>query len=184
METPKLNKEQKKTAIIASMLMGGNANKLGEEYNVNPITIASWMRAEAKKAEQDEAIELKEVDAVALEIVASEVKRKASDNPAITTKQLGKLEKGIDGVVKGAIGLKVLESEFHDTIMNLLNVANKKITDDMKISEWTAIVNGINMLHTSLFKINSSTNIQMLQQNNGGGVSSAKVEKFKGGYRL
>lgn len=180
----KLSKEAKKTAIIAGMFVGGNANELGKTYNVNPVTIGSWMREEAKKSDKDEVIALKEVDPIALEVMANEVKRKASDNPNITTKQLIDLEKSIDKVVTGAIGLKLLEAEFHLTIMNLLKVANNKIDNDMKISEWTALVNGINTLHTSLFKISSSTNIQMLQQNNGGGVSSAKVEKFKGGFRL
>ena len=183
MQTPKLNKEQKKKAIMAGMLTGGSATELGEEYNVNPITIGSWMKAHAKTADKDEVLDLKEVDPIALEVIGTEVKRKASDNPNITTKQLDKFEKGVDGIISGVVGLQLLETEFHTLIMKLLKWADKKITDDMKISEWATLVDKITSLHTSLFKT-TNTNINLLQQNNGGGVSSAKVEKFKGGYRL
>ncbi len=176
-------KEQKKQAIIAAMIMGGDANKLGEAYNVSPIAISSWMRQAGKEAEKDKAVNLKDIDPVALEIVTKEIKRKASNNPSITTDQLDKLEKGIDDIRTGVAGLQILEIKFHDTIMNLLKIANSKITDDMKISEWNTLVNGITSLHSTIFNKGSQTNINMLQQNNGGGQSSAKVDLFKGGFR-
>ncbi len=179
----KLNKVQKKKAIMARMLVGGNANEIGEEFNTSPLTINKWMRDELTSDDQDEVIDLISVNPVVLTAVADEVKRKASSSTTITTKQLDKLDREIDKVTKGVVGLQMLEAEFHDSIMKMLVWANNKITDDMKISEWTQLVNGISTLHTALFSKGSNTQINLMQ-NNGGGASSAKVDKFRGGFRV
>lgn len=176
----KLTKEQKKTSIIASMLVGGNAEELSKEYGVNISTIRMWMNKERANAERDEVINL---DSVVLEAVSQEIMNKAENNPTVTTKQLNKLDKGLVKLKDGVAGLEMLESEFHDSIMKLLTWANNKISDEMKVSEWTQLVNGITSLHSTLFSKGSNTQINLMQQNNNNNASSAKVEKFKGGFR-
>ena len=178
-----LSKEQKKKAIMAKMLMGGDAEEVAEEYTVSSAIIVKWMRDHSRTVNKDDILNLKSVDPIALELVGEAVKRKAADSPTITSKQLNSLEAGVDGVVKGVVGLQLLEDKFHKLILKLLTWADNKITDDMKISEWATLVDKITILHTSLFKT-SNTSINMLQQNNGGGTSSAKVDRFKAGYRL
>jgi len=178
-----MNKEQKKLAILAEMAKGGRASEVGEKYNVSPLTIGSWMKAQRKEHEKESVAELTHVDPIVLEAVTQEIKDKASNSSTITTKQLDRLDVQLDNIKEGVVGVKLLETEFHTTMMNLLKWANKKITDDMKVSEWTQLVSGISSLHSTLFSKGSNTQINLMQQNNGGNGSSAKVEKFKGGFR-
>ena len=175
-----LTREQKKMAVLAEILVGGNIIEVAKSYKVDVQTVRLWARADAKKHEIDELLEL---DPVAVSAVVLEIKAKAEASAEITTPQLNRLNKGLDEVKKGVDSLHMLETEFHDSIMKMLKWANKKITDDMKISEWKVIVDGITQLHGTLFGKGSSTQINLMQQNNNNNASSAKVEKFKGGFR-
>ena len=175
-----LTKAEKKLAIMAGMLKGASASDMGEEYNVSPITIGAWMRDQRKEAEKADIQTLASVDPVVLTAVVDDIRTKASSSTTSTTRQLNKLDKELDNLVEGITGIEVLERGFHDSILKLLTWANQKITDDMKVSEWTALVNGISILHSSIFGKGSATTINMMQQNN---TSSAKVEKFKGSFR-
>jgi len=177
-----MTKEQKKLAIMAEMTKGGKANEVGERYNVNPITINSWMRTQRKEHEKESVAQLAKVDPIVLEAVVQEVKEKAENSSTITTKQLDRLDIQLDNIKDGIVGVQQLEPEFHNTMMKLLKWANNKITDDMKVSEWTQLVTGISQLHGTMFGKGSSTQINLMQQNNG--TSSAKVEKFRGGFRI
>jgi len=175
-----LTKAEKKLAIMAGMLKGASATDMGEEYDVSPITIGAWMREQRKSGERADIETLSSVDPVVLTAVVEDIRTKARNSPTSTTRQLDKLDKDLDNLVEGVAGIEMLERGFHDTIMRLLGAANRKITDDMKVSEWTQLVNGISTLHSSIFGKGSATTINMMQQNN---TSSAKVEKFKGSFR-
>ncbi len=180
MEYAKLPKGEKKKLILAEMAIGGMANELAEKYDVNPMTIASWKRAERKRLEAETVLEAKSADPVVLDAVVLELKTKVaeSDMPPV---EMDKVVKKLDVLVEGVNGLQLLESELQQTMMKLLRVANSKITDDMKMSDWSMLVTKIGEMHKILFATDSVTNFNMMQQNNGG--SSAKVEKFKGGFR-
>ncbi len=180
MEYTKLPKGEKKKLILAEMAIGGQANELAEKYDVNPMTISSWKRAERKRLEAETVLEAKSADPVVLDAVVLELKTKVaeSDMPPV---EMDKVVKKLDVLVEGVNGLQLLESELQNTMMKLLRVANSKITDDMKMSDWSMLVTKIGEMHKILFATDSVTNFNMMQQNNGG--SSAKVEKFKGGFR-
>jgi len=177
-----MTKAEKKLAILAEMAKGGKAKELGEKYDVNPLTIGSWMKAQMRQHEKESVVELAHVDPVVLEAVVQDIKDKAANSSTSTTKQLDRLDKQLDTIQDGVVGVKALETEFHSTMMNLLKWANGKITEEMKVSEWTQLVSGVSGLHSTLFSKGSNTQINLMQQNNAGG-SSAKVEKFKNGFR-
>ena len=180
MEYTKLPKGEKKKLILAEMAIGGQANELAEKYDVNPMTISSWKRAERKRLEAETVEQARTADPVVLDAVVLELKTKASesDMPPV---EIEKIVKKLDVVVEGVNGLQLLEGELHKTMMKLLGVANSKITDDMKMTDWSMLVTKIGEMHKILFATDSVTNFNMMQQNNGG--SSAKVEKFKSGFR-
>jgi transposase-like protein len=175
-----LTREQKKQAVLAEMLTGSNLTDVATRYKVDAVTIRSWVRKEDERALADEVIDL---DPVILRAVTKEIKDKAANSPTMTTQQLNRLDEGLANIKDGVDGLKLLENNFHDTILKMLTWANSRITDDMKISEWKTIVDGIVSLHSTLFGKGSSTQINLMQQNNNNNASSAKVEKFKGGFR-
>ena len=175
-----LTKAEKKLAIMAGILKGATAADMGKDYDVSPITIGAWMRESRKESERTKVAEVASVDPVVLEAVVEDIRTKASNSSTTTTKQLNRLDKELDNLVEGVAGIEMLERGFHTSVMNLLTWANDKISDDMKVSEWTQLVNGISTLHSSIFGRGSATTINMMQQNN---TSSAKVEKFKGSFR-
>jgi len=179
-----MTKEQKKKAILAGLLVGESPKELGLKYEISPIVISGWAKKQRRDAENEDVMNTAKVDPVVLEAVAQEIKSKAKRNPEITTPQLNKLDVQLDLITEGVVGVQRLEDEFHRTMMNLLTWANAKITDDMKTSEWTHIVKGVSGLHDTMFGKGSNTQINLMQQNNGGGASSAKVDKFRGGFRI
>ena len=175
-----LTREQKKIAVLAEMLVGGDIIEVAKKYKVDAGTARGWMKREADRAELDDVLDL---DPIVVATVVEEIKTKAAGSNTITTPQLNKLGRGLDKLKDGVDSLAILETNFHDTILEMLNWANLKITEDMKISEWKTLVDGITQLHGTLFGKGSSTQINLMQQNNNNNGSSAKVEKFKGGFR-
>ena len=175
-----LTKEEKRVAILAELLVGVDKYDLSGKYEIDVRVITKWERQHKNQSEKDEVVEL---DPVVVATVVNEIKAKAETNENITPKQLDRLGIGLDKLKSGVDSLQLLETDFHNTIMNMLRWANGKINDDMKVSEWTQLVNGITTLHSTLFGKGSSTQINLMQQNGINVGSSAKVEKFKGGYR-
>ena len=174
-----LTKPQKKQVCLAEALTGASPQEVATKYGVDVQTVRNWLREDARQAERDEVIDL---DPIVVATVVGEIKAKAENSANITTKQINKLERGLDKLQDGLIGLDLLESSFHTTIMNLLDWANGKIVEDMKVSEWTQLVNGITELHSTLFGKGSSTQINLMQQNNQM-TSATKVDAFKSGFR-
>jgi len=167
-------------ACLAEVLVGEDMTTVATKYGVEISTLKRWLATDAKQSERDEIIDL---DQVVVATVVQEIKRKAERSHNITTPQLNKLERGLDKLQDGVNGLELLETSFHTTIMSLLTWTDNKITNDMKVSEWTQLVNGVTNLHSTLFGKGSNTQINLLQQNNGGLASATKVEKFKSSFR-
>ena len=198
MDTKQLTNKQKKVAVLAEMALGAGRTAMMQKYDVSSTTVLNWRKEAKEKAERVVVTDILDSTAdVPLEMVrnmaegsdtpqtveqlASTIKEKAVGN--VSTKQFAKLELQLDKLAEGITSLKMLETNFHSTIMNLLQVANMKIDEDMKISEWTQLVNGINILHGTLFGKNAGgTTINMMNQQNNGG-SSAEVSKFKASFR-
>ncbi len=178
MEYTKLPKIEKKKLIMAEMAIGANVDLLAEKYDVNPMTIGSWRRK--ARLEQEDIVSTTKVDPVVLDAIVLEIKDKAAKSD-LTDEELTRVETQLDVAITGVKGLQVLEGKFRDTMIRLLRVANHKIDDEMKLSDWSLMVTKLGELHKTLFSSGDTTNINMLQQNNGG--SSTKVEKFKAGYR-
>ena len=178
----KLSTEQKKIAIMAELNLGAKLVDVAEKYDVNPMTIGTWRRKARKDAEKDSIIDLETVPPEVIETVLMEVKEKAKKSENLSPKQYRKLDAQLDNLSNGVSSLQLLDTGFHNTMLNLLEWANDKITDDMKVSEWTALVNGISTLHSNMFGKSANTNVNIIQANNNAG-SSAKVEKFKAGFR-
>ena len=174
-----LTRAQKKQVCTAEVLTGASPQEVATKYGVDIQTVRNWVKEDAKQASRDQVIDL---DPVVVATVVNEIKDKAENSANITTKQINKLERGLDKLQEGLEGLELLESSFHTTIMNLLNWANAKIVEDMKVSEWTQLVNGITELHSTLFGKGSSTQINLMQQNNQM-TSATKVDAFKSGFR-
>ncbi len=180
----KLSKADKKSAIMAELITGASAYDLGMKYNISPTLIGTWRREQRKQAEKIDVQELAAIQPEVLKAVVDEVRTKAENSSELETHDLEKIYKQLDKVENGVASVQMLEDGFHTTMMNMLVWANNKISDDMKVSEWTQLVNGVSNLHGSLFGKGSSTQINLMQQNNGGGASSAKLEKFKSGFRI
>ena len=196
MDTKQLTNKQKRVAVLAEMALGAGRKAMAEKYDVNPNTIFNWRKeeAEAKTLEsitsKIEPIPLAMADIVldgieepiSIEELGSKLKTKAEASEHITPKQFIKLDRDIDKMTTGLTGLKMLETDFQVSILNLLSWANNKIEEDMKISEWTQLVNGISTLHGTMFGKSTGTTINMMNQQNNAG-SSAEVSKFKGSFR-
>ncbi len=177
-----LSPAKAKVAIMAELARGAKANDLAVKYDVNPMTIGSWKRKARMDAEKGDILEVAvEVEPVVLEAVAQELKAKAKD-AGMPAKQYAKFDTQLDKLKDGATSLQLLDTAFHTTMMNLLQWANDRITDDMKIGEWTQLVNGITTMHTALFAKGADSTINIMQGMNS--QSSAKVEKFKGSFRV
>lgn len=176
----KMNLVQKKVAILAELNRGEIAAELAIKYNVNPMTIGKWKREARQAAEKAKVLELEVVEPEVLETVIQEVREKAK-SADLTPKQYRKLDAQLDKVSEGVSSLQMLDTGFHNTMLNLLEWANDRINDDMKVSEWTQLVNGISTLHSTLFSKGATNNINIMQNNTSG--NTAKVEKFKGGFR-
>lgn len=176
----KLSIDQKKVAILAELNTGASATELAIKYDVNPMTIGSWRRKQRLEAERVAILEVETVDADVVASVVAGIKEKASD--ALPPKQYRKLDAQLDKLQEGVTSLQMLDTAFHNSMMNLLEWANDRIQDDMKVSEWTALVNGISVLHNNMFGKGANTNVNIINSANVGG-SSAKVEKFKASFR-
>ena len=176
----KMTLEQKRVAVLAELNRGEIAAELAIKYEVNPNTVGKWRRDARKKAEQEEVLEVAEVDSVVLQTVIQEVKEKA-EKSNIPVKQFRKLDASLDKLSEGVTSLQLLDTAFHNTMLNLLEWANDRIDEEMKVSEWTQLVNGIGTLHSAMFAKGGTNNINIMQNNNSG--NTAKVEKFKGGFR-
>jgi transposase-like protein len=179
--SPKLTIEQKKSAILAELLQGEKASELAVKYNVNPMTIGKWKKEAREKAEQEEAVELATIEPEVITAVVDGIKEKAEANPNITTKQYIKLDTQLDKLKDGVTSLQVLDKAFHETMLNMLTWANNQISDEMKVSDWTQLVNGIATLHKSIFGKDNVNNVNIVQANNVGG--DANVASFKAGFR-
>ena len=123
------------------------------------------------------------VSKVVIAEVVEEIKIKAeekAENFPKEAKDLPKLSAQLKKIKDGVEGLHSLDEDFQNTLRKLLTYANEKITDDMKISEWTQIMKGIVEMHGMMYGKGggSVVNIVNNQQNN-----SASVEAFKVGLR-
>lgn len=176
-----LDMEQKRVAILAELLQGETAKDLAIKYDVNPMTIGKWRKEARQKAEQEEAIALTTVEPEVIKSVVEGIKEKAEANPNITTKQYIKLDVQLEKLKEGVTSLQVLDTAFHDTMLNMLTWANNQISDEMKVSEWTQLVNGIATLHKSIFGKDNVNNVNIVQANNVGG--NADTTAFKAGFR-
>lgn len=172
-----LSPAQKQIAILAEMNRGAKANELALKYDVNPMTIGNWKRKARIEAEKDAVQDLAKVDPVVVETVIQEVREKAKLASDITPTQSVKLDKGLTKLSDGLNGLAVLDTEIQAGLLKALKWANNKIVDDMKISEWTQIVDGITRIHTTLNGKAGLTQVNI--QNN-----TAAGADFKSGMRL
>lgn len=177
LDPKELSPEQKQIAILAELNRGAKGINLANKYDVNPNTIGNWKRKARTEAAKASVQELAEVDPVVVETVIQEVKAKAATAPDITTKQAVKLDKGLNKLSDGLDGLAMLDTEIQKGLLKALQWANRKITDDMKISEWTQIVDGITRIHGTLNGKAGLTQVNI--QNNSAGDSD-----FKSGMRL
>ena len=165
-------KHEKRALALAELKMGATIAEVRDKLDVPYSTILKWRRDEAK---HQETADIADLDPTVVDVVVRESKKKIENMP-----ESEKLAKEFDKVATAVDGMKLLEAGFHDTMMNMLKWANKRITDDMKVSEWSSLVTGVSTLHRAAFGKDGGTVINM-QQNNVG--SSSEVSKFKQGFR-
>ena len=174
-----MNIHDKKTTILAELKVAGTTVKeLADRYNVSPMTIGSWRRKEREGLAKVETQELADIPKAVVVEVVEEMKDKARDSN-LTKAQFKKVELDLDKIGKSVDGLREMDEAFKTTLLNLLHWANTKIDEDMKISEWTALVKGVSDMHKALFSNeNNTVNIVNNQQNN-----VAEIDAFKAGFR-
>lgn len=172
----KLSKSDKRTAVLAEMNRGAKAIDMANKYDVNPNTISSWVRVAKQEALKAKANELAKVDPVVVETVIQEVKEKASEAPNISTAQVETLDASLELLADGVNGLAILDSELQLSLLKAVKWANSKIQRDMKVSEWTQVVDGITKIHSALNVKAGVTQVNI--QNNSAGTD------FKAGMRL
>ena len=176
----KLNVDQKRIAILAELSKGAKAAELAERYDVNPMTIGSWRRKARLEAEKADVLEIEEIPPETIKAVVQEVREKAESSD-ISKAQYKKLTKELNKIEEGIPSLQLLDTAFHQTMLNLLTFANNQINDDMKISDWRSLVEGISQLHKELFGKDSINNVNIVQANNTN-VNPSTAE-FKSGFR-
>jgi len=164
---------EKKLAILADSANGETPMELSIKYGVAPNTIRGWL---SKDQEAKDMAKIAKAPERVVKATIEEIKAKAAILPA---KACNKIETELDKISGNVKGLQALDAKFQDTFINLLSWANNRISEDMKISEWTTLVNGVKDLHKTIFsQENTQINIVNNQQNN-----SADKDAFKAGFR-
>ena len=176
-----MSPDQKQIAILAEMNRGAKANDLAVKYDVNPMTIGSWRRKARKAAEKDALQELADVDPVVVETVLQEVRAKSEVSDTITPTQAKNLDKSLSKLGDGLVGLDMIDTQIQATMLKALKWADRKITDDMKTSEWSQVIDGITKIHGTLH--HKANNTQVNIQNNAE-LSDTKLDTFKSEMRL
>ncbi len=173
-----MNIHDKKTAILAELKVAGTTVKdLADKYQVSPMTIGSWRRKEREELAKVDSHKLADIPKAVVAEVVEEMKDKARVD--LSPKQFKKIELDLNKIGQSVNGLREMDEAFKTTLLNLLHWANMKIDEDMKISEWTALVKGVADMHKALFSNESNVvNIVNNQQNN-----AAEQDAFKSGFR-
>jgi len=173
-----LSKEESEAAVKAELATGGKPRPLSTKYNIAYPTVCKWAREAKGISDHDLALELKDTNMDAVEQIVETLQETNTQvlGPATATI----LNKQLDEVANGASSLQLLDVAFHETIINLLGYANRKINDDMSMSDFKTIAHQTGELHSKLFS-KGGTNVNIMQNNNQ--ANTAALTKFKGGFR-
>jgi len=178
MDIKLLDKEEKKVRILAELLTGKKPRALAEEYDVHYATVMTWKRESKEQKVESAVLDVAEADADVLHLVTEGIKKQSAE--VLPPKQANSVIKKVDELKEGVNSLQLLDTAFHDTIMNLLTWANAQINEDMALKDWKLIANQIGELHSAIFS-KGGTTVNMMQQNNS--ANSSRVETFKGSFR-
>lgn len=152
---------EKKTAIKAELVIGGNPRKLADSYGVHYTTVIGY-RNDLREGKVDkEILDVADTDAHVLRAVAEGIKAKAAR--VLPTKASKDFSAKVDDITAGVSSLNTLDTKFHSTITKLLSWADMQIHEDMKLSDWRAIATQVAQLHEAVYS--KGTTVQV-QQNN------------------
>ena len=167
MDEKSLSTKEKKVAIQAQLIAGGNPRKLSEKYGLNYLTVISYRNELRDGSAKKDVINLANTSDVVLTVAVENIKEQTAE--VLPPKKAAEFNAAVDEMVEGIDSLKLMNTEFHSTITRLLSWANKQITDDMDIKTWDRIAIRIGELHKAIFATGTQVNVQ---QNGGGGNHS------------
>jgi len=165
MEIDTLSNAEKKVAVKAELIAGGNARKLATKYGIHYSTVVGYRNEMREGNSKDVVLEVAETKEVALAVIANNIKEQTEDS--LPPKKAQKFNMAVDELVEGVSSLQLLDKSFHKSITGLLSWADNQIDDDMDIKLWEKIAYRIGELHKCVFA-NEGVSVNVQQNNNSG----------------
>ena len=174
MDDKLLDKETKRTKIMAELAVGVEAKHLAEKYDESYAKIAGWKANMREGKLKKKVLDVAKEDTHLIELVVDEIKEKASHK--LAPREMKKLEVQLDDLAESDTSLQIMDRKFHDTIVNMLGKVDDYLTQEIKVSEFTSLMKHVGELHKNIFSVENGTTVNLTQNN-------ANVGGFKDGFR-
>ena len=166
--------EETRARAIAMLQTGSPIKEVADKLGVSRGIVSKWNRKLRAENEEQLVQDMVKADPATLLLVADKVKDEVAEAP-LPEKDIKVVQKKVDALVDGAIGLQKIDEKFQTVVYELLAWAEERTKGEMTIKDWSTIASTIGSLYTAIFSKNV-TNVNVMNTTN---ISSEKREIFK-----